>query len=476
VTKLFHVVRPVIRYSIVLVGILVVTLGASLCSADSPPQEREQPNIILVVTDDHRWDAMGAYGNSIIHTPNLDRMAGEGVLFENMFVTTSICAPSRATIMTGQYASRHGIHGFGEELTPTQLQNSYMGQLKEAGYRTGFIGKWGVGSPPEDFFDYNKAFAGQGQYWNVDEEGEERHLTGVMGDQALEFLRQDTSDAPFLLSISFKAAHVQDSYDVSDGVYPFDPALSGLYSDIEIPLPETADPKYYEQLPEFLKNSENRMRWGVRFWGPARAQESLKGYYRLISGVDREIGRIREQLETRGLDDNTVVIFTSENGMFMGEYGFTGKWYPHEESIRIPLIVYDPRLADRQNGRRLEEMVLTTDIAPTILELAGIDEGLDIQGRSIVPLLNEETTDWRTEFFYEHLFEHPRIPPTEAVRTGRWKYIRYIDREPVYEQLFDLDEDPGERNDLMRSEGHESVKREMRRKWREWRKLIREEG
>jgi arylsulfatase A-like enzyme len=463
------------RVNVVTVSILLL-MGAIHTTAvgrQLVPTPQQRPNIILLVTDDQRWDALGAYGNAVIQTPNIDRLAEEGVLFENMFVTTSICAPSRATIMTGQYPSRHGVRDFKTSLTREQLRQTYMGQLKDAGYRVGFIGKWGVGTSPKDFLDYDRTFPGQGQYFH-DINGERRHLTGLMGDQTLEFLDQSDSEMPFMLSVSFKAAHVQDSYDVSGDLYQYDPALSDLYRDIDIPLPEKADPKYFDQLPAFLKNSENRARWAVRFWGPERAQESLKGYYRLISGVDQQVRRIRQKLEAKGLAENTVVIFTSENGMFMGEYGFTGKWYPHEESLRIPLIVHDPRRDASERGRRLDEMALTLDMAPTILDLAGVENRAAMQGRSLVSLLDGEKTSWRTEFFYEHLFEHPRIPATEAIRTERWKYIRYVDRVPVYEQLFDLKNDPSEVEDLMLVEGHEDVKSEMRRKWQEWHEKVRD--
>src|SRR5699024_8450943 len=219
--------------------------------------------VILLVTDDQRWDAVGAYGNDIIQTPNIDQMAEEGTLFENMFATTSICAPSRASIMTGQYPSRHGVRDFKTSLTKDQLKQTYMGQLKKAGYRIGFIGKWGVGDPPKNFLNYNKTFPGQGHYFH-EIDGEKRHLTSIMGDQALEFIDQSSSDKPFSLSISFKSPHVQDSYNVSDSLYQFDPALSDLYKDVTMPMPEKADPKYFEQLPDFLKDSENRMRWAVR--------------------------------------------------------------------------------------------------------------------------------------------------------------------------------------------------------------------
>lgn len=452
-------------------------LTASSASTSTGPQARDgiqkPPNIILLVTDDQRWDALGAYGNNIIHTPNIDRMASEGILFENMFVTTSICAPSRATIMTGQYPSRHGIRDFRTSLTQEQLRQTYMGRLKSAGYRIGFIGKWGVGTSPENFLDYDKTFPGQGHYF-PDINGEKRHLTSVMGDQALEFLEKRSSDQPFMLSISFKAAHVQDSYDVSSDQFQYDPELSELYDNTDIPIPEKADPKYYEQLPEFLKDSENRMRWAVRFWGPARAQESWKGYYRLISGVDRQVRRIREKLEAIGEDENTIIIYTSDNGMFMGEYGWSGKWYPHEESIRIPLIVYDPRLNESRKGSRPGQQVLTIDIAPTILDLAGIRNSTKMQGRSLVPLLYGEKPVWRSEFFYEHLFKHPRIPKTEAVYTERWKYIRYVDQKPVYEQLFDLKNDPDEVHNLISDDKYESIKNMMRRKWKKWYLKVRE--
>lgn len=462
---------------IVLFGMLLIlysTTNELVAQAQTTDGNNEPPNIILLVTDDQRWDALGVYGNDLIQTPNINRMAEEGVLFENMFVTTSICAPSRATIMTGQYPSRHGIRDFRTSLTRKQLQKTYMGHLKKAGYRVGFIGKWGVGTSPDNFLDYDKTFPGQGHYFH-EVDGEQHHLTGMMGDQALEFLDQSArGDAPFMLSISFKAAHVQDSYNVSDTLYQYDPALQDLYSDINIPMPEKAADKYYRQLPEFLQNSENRMRWGVRFWGPERAQQSLKGYYRLISGVDREVGRIRQKLDEAGLAENTIIIFTSENGMFMGEYGFTGKWYPHRESLRIPLIIYEPGLEGQKRGRRLTQQALTLDMAPTIVQMAGLDADPAMQGQSLVPLIEGEKVDWRKEFFYEHLFDHPRIPKTEAVRTERWKYIRYVGRQPAYEQLFDLKNDPLEVNNLMLSDGHQSIKEKMREKWEKWHDQVRQ--
>ena len=459
--------RRVLHWRLLIVGILSVNCFLVPFSRGDAAQP-ERPNIIFLLTDDQRWDTLGSYGNSIIRTPHLDHLANRGIVFDNMFVTTSICASNRASILTGQYVRRHGIWDFQTSLTEQQLSRSYPRLLKKAGYRLGFIGKWGVGQPPKGLFDYDRTFPGQGKYMiNVD--GEPRHLTSVMGDQAIEFLDGSSPDTPFCLSISFKAAHVQDSYDLRSDPFPFDPALKDLYGDIAVPAPKTADRGYFDRLPEFLKNSENRMRWAVRFWGPARYQESVKGYYRLISGVDIAVGRILRRLKEKGLSQNTIVIFTGDNGFYLGEYGLAGKWLPHEVSIRVPLIIYDPRLPPSERGTRRNEMALSIDMAPTMLDMAGAPLPEGMQGRSLVPLLRKQETPWRKEFFYEHLFRHPRIPPTEAVRTERWKYIRYIDTDPLYEELYDLRNDPLEEHNLVSATEHHDVAESMRRKWRQWR-------
>ncbi len=442
----------------------------------------ERPNVIFLMTDDQRWDTLGCMGNDAIETPNLDRLGREGLIFDNMFVTTSICCTNRACVLTGQYGRRHGIWRFGQNMTPAQLSQTYCGVLKASGYMTGFIGKYGVGKPPAQLFDMNGAWPGQGHYFvKVQGEhpirfsfdpkaaGKKRHLTSVMGDQVLEFLDQCEPGKPFNLSVSFKAAHVQDSYNLADRPFQPDPKLEAtLYNDQLIPRPRTARDEYFQRLPEFLKNSEARMRWAVRFWGPARYQESVKGYYRLISGVDRQVGRILEKLKQSGLADNTVIIFTGDNGFFLGEHGMAGKWFPHEESIRVPLIIYDPRLPKSKRGRRCSEMALSIDIAPTICELAGIDPPTGMQGKSLVPLLDGQATNWRHEWFYEHLFVHPRIPVNEGIRTDRWKYMRF-EVDPVWEGLYDLSKDAGETRNLTGDPNYKDVLTEMRQKIISWR-------
>lgn len=452
-------------------GFLSVLVPLCFLSAVEAPRAAP-PNIIFLLTDDQRWDTLGINGNPIIATPHLDGLGRRGVVLDNMFVTTSICAPNRASILTGQYVSRHGIWDFRSELSPEQLEQSYLGLLKRAGYRLGFIGKWGVGQPPEELFDYVRAFAGQGRYF-VEVGGQTRHLTSVMGDQALEFLESSSSQTPFCLSVSFKAPHVQDSYDLGENPFPFDPDLESLYADVEIPPPRTAAWEYYERLPRFLKDSENRMRWAVRFWGPSRYQESVKGYYRLITGVDRVVGQILEKLQEKGWQENTILVFTSDNGFFLGEYGFAGKWYPHEASIRVPLLIYDPRLPESRRGRRLGQMALSIDLAPTLLELAGLPVPAAMQGQSLLPLLRGEEVPWRKEFFYEHRFEHPRIPPTEGIRTEEWKYILYVNSQPLYEELYHLRRDPLKEHNLASSPAHGKVLERMRALWKQWRQRVR---
>jgi len=422
------------------------------------------PNIVFLLTDDQRWDTLGAMGNPIIQTPNIDRLAEQGVIFDNCFVTTSICMTNRACIFTGQYAARHGVWSFRTSFTPEQLRWTYPGRLKAAGYYLGFIGKWGVGRPPEGLFDYNRGWPGQNRYFHQID-GRTVHLTSIMCDQAMEFFDGLPSDRPFCLSISFKAPHCQDGHPEQ---FLYDPELESLYQDVTIPPPPLSDPEFFAALPEFLRNSENRVRWQVRFSTPEKYQKMVKGYYRLISGVDRVVGRIRDKLRQKGLDDNTVIIYSGDNGFYLGERGFAGKWLPHEVSIRVPLIVFDPRLPPEKRGKRRDEMVLSIDIAPTILALAAVPIPERMQGESLLPLVQGHQTPWRTEFFYEHLFKHPRIPACEAVRDQRFKYIRYVESDPLYEELYDLNNDPHEAHNLALRPEYRAKLKEMRRRWQIW--------
>jgi arylsulfatase A-like enzyme len=232
------------------------------------------------------------------------------------------------------------------------------------------------------------------------------------------------------------------------------------------PFPKN-DPKYFEQLPEFLKTTENRVRWEQRFSTPEKWQESMRRYHTLIYGVDLQIGRMLALLEERGWLENTVILFSGDNGFYLGERGFAGKWFMHEESIRTPLIIRDPRLPQTRGTRRTE-MTLNIDFSPTILSLAGLAVPVSANGRDLSPLARGESPAWRTEWFYEHLFEHPKIPRTEGVRGERWKYCRFLESEPLYEELYDLVNDPGEELNLAGSPEHTQQLEQMRQRRIVW--------
>jgi len=423
-----------------------------------------------LLTDDQRWDTMGCMGNRIIQTPNMDDMAAKGVLFTSAFVTTSICAASRASIFAGQYARRTGIHDFETNFSTDALAKTYPMLLRRAGYRTGFVGKYGVGRSeemPSDKYDYWKGIGGQPEYEHKTGSGEYRHLTGILAEQSVKFLRGCSKDQPFCLSVSFKAPHVQDG-DPRQFIY--DPVYKDLYNDVTIPLPKTGEPGYFEGVPEFVRVSEARRRWEMRFSTPEDYQESVKGYYRLITGVDVAIGQMREELSRLGLAENTIIILTGDNGFYLGEHGLAGKWYPHEESIRVPLVIYDPRATGVYSGLRLDEFVLNIDIAPTILDLAGVKVPKRMQGQSLVPLMRGFATEWRTEFFYEHLFEDEKIAKSEAVRTEQWKYARYIEHD--YEELYHVASDPLETKNLAAERAYRGILKRLRQRCQQLRKEV----
>ncbi len=436
---------------------------AQLSAADAP-----RPNVVFLLTDDQRFDAMGCAGNPVVRTPHLDRLAAGGVLFRNSFATTSICATSRASFLCGQYARRHGVHDFRTPLKPETFANSYPMLLRKNGYKTAFVGKWGVGGElPRKEFDYWNGFAGQGRYFYPNDP---LHMTQRIQNNVQGFLDTVDQQQPFCLAVSFKAAHVQDR-----APQPFqpDPRYESLYDELTIAPLAKADPRHFAALPEFLRTSEGRVRWERRFATPEMYQKSVKDYYRLVTGIDRVVGAVVEQLQRQQLADNTVIIFTSDHGFFLGEYGLAGKWLMHEESIRTPLLVWDPRLPKEAKGTAREEMALNIDIAPTILDFAGIDIPRSMQGKSLLPLVRGEKVNWRQEWFYEHLFEHARIPKSEGVRTARWKYIRYIESEPVYEELYDLSQDPAELRNLAALAESRAQLEELRGRWRTLREELR---
>ncbi len=441
-----------------------------LCDAASGASPAAKPNVVFLLVDDLRWNALGCMGDKIVKTPNIDALAKRGVLFENMFVTTSICWSSRATMFTGQWMRRHGVGlNDGKELKSGAWAQTYPAQFRAAGFRTGFIGKFGVGGNKEmktmpAEFDYWKGLAGQaGKHFIEPDDPTRKHKTAVFGDEALEFINGSKSDRPFCLSVSFNAVHARDH---EPREYTPDVRDEGMYDGIEIPLPKLATEEAFNRLPEFVQKSEGRARWGWRFDEPQKAQGILRDYYCLITGMDREVGRIVEALEKKGVAGNTIIVFTADNGYALADRGLADKWFAYEEDIRVPLIIVDPRLPESRRGTKVSSMALNVDVAPTMLDLAGAPVPSVMQGRSLKPLLaGEKPAGWRTEFFYEHHAVPARIPPVEAVRTERWKYIRWIKAEPAVEELYDLQNDPLEEKNLIADPAHAAQLKELREKW-----------
>jgi len=418
-----------------------------------------RPNIIFLLTDDQRWDTLGCGGNSIIHTPNMDNLAHNGVRFERAFVSTPICAASRASILTGLYERKHDYTFTKPPLAGAYVETSYPRLLRRAGYRTGFVGKFGVSvekGETEEMFDFFKP-SSLPYFKQID--GQKRHLTDINGDRAIEFLRSCDPGKPFCLSLSFWAPHADDG---NPKQYFWPETCDNLYRDVKIPIPQTADPAFFEGLPDFLKKTLNRTRWYWRFDTPEKYQEMVKGYYRMISGVDMVIGRLMQELKNLKLDQDTIIILMGDNGYFLGERGYAGKWTMHDVSIRVPLIVYDPRKKSPGQGMVLKQMVMNVDIAPTILEMAQVNVPEIMQGQSFVPLLNGKKIDWRDEVFCEHLWDNPDIPQTEGIRTDRWKYIRYP-KHPDFEELYDLANDPMETINLADRQEYRQQLLELRR-------------
>jgi len=431
--------------------------------------EPSRPNIVFILVDDLRWNALGCYGDKIVQTPNIDRLAAEGTLFKNAFVTTSICSVSRASIFSGQWMRRHGIVDFATGFTDGAWAQTYPAGLQKTGYKTAFVGKFGVGNLEEvskrsDDFDVWRGDERQGGRFFIEKDDPTRtHKTAKMGNDAVAFLQSAESSKPFCLSLSFNAVHARDRQPRE---YEPDLREEELYKDITIPLPPLATGEAFQRLPSFVQTSEGRTRWHWRFDDPEKAQGILRDYYRLITGVDREVGRIRDVLQERGLAANTVIIFTSDNGYALADRGLADKWFMWEEDIRVPLIICDPRAQKEQRGRVEEAMVLNVDIAPTLLDLGGVQVPAAMQGRSLAPLLRGDVpAGWRTEFFYEHHSVPKLIPQCEGIRTEHWKYIRWIKSEPLVEELYDLKADPLEEQNLATEASHAGALAELRSKW-----------
>ena len=467
------------------------TAGAAFltrCGRPSGPR----PNILLVMTDDQQHGQMGCAGHQILETPAMDRLASEGTRFSNALCTNSLCAPGRATVLTGCYSHVHGIRGNSEKADAIEEIDSSLPTfpqlLRDAGYRTGLVGKWHLRQQPRGFDEW-KVLPGQGVYFDPDfiidgrSVQQSGYATDITTDFALDFLRTGGAE-PFCLLYQHKAPH-----------RPFTPAPrhASLYEGLDWPKPGSYDDDYatrqvaaeaedmrfeislagdYPDLPAGLGPSQRREWIFQRF---------VKDHHRAVVGVDENLGFVLDYLDSSGLAEDTVVLYTTDNGYFLGEHGWYDKRFMYEPALRIPLLLRYPRL--RNAGSVEGRPVLNTDIAPTLLDLAGVRVPDQMQGRSLKPLLEGNPPgDWPTSTFYSYYenswafremakdqmtdpsfqFWTPhRVGPHRGVRTDRYKLVEFYG-EGDYWELFDLQEDPHELRNLYSEPGHGQLIEELR--------------
>ncbi|WP_440877108.1 sulfatase-like hydrolase/transferase [Thalassotalea sp. PLHSN55] len=444
---------------------LAVMLGVSILSGcnsqkeisvSEPEAKAKQPNILFILSDDHRWDLIGKY-HPIIKTPNLDKLANQGTVFKNAFVTTPICATSRVSILTSLTERTHDFT-FGRPGTGIEESNSiYPKVLKDNGYRSAFVGKYEIklSGKAEDKFDYFKELL---QTKTVQYQGKEIPQTYHIAELAKTFIAQpENNEKPWVMAVNFWDPHAHDRDQEDQYHYPAE--FEHYYEDVTIPDAKFSKDSTFDQLPQFLKESIGHVRWTYRYGTDAIYQKMVKRHYRAISGVDKAIGMIYAELEKQGVADNTVIIYAGDNGYNINERQLAGKWFGWEEDLRIPLIIYDPRNKSAQ-GIEKTEMALNIDIAPTILALAGVEAPKSYQGESLTALLNNDkdtTMPWRQEFFFEHMYQPKRvsIPPTVGLRTNKWKYVDFYKND--FQQLYNLESDPEEQHNLAQHPDYQTV-------------------
>ena len=450
----------------------LLTLTLTTDAGGEPPAAR--PDLVFILSDDHRSDFLSCAGHPFLQTPHIDALAAHGVRFENAFVTTSICAASRATILTGLYERTHGFTFGTPPIAAADAADSYPARLKAAGYRTGFVGKWGVAvegglsmrgqGDASALFDVIEML-GRNPYFKPQPDGSLRHVTDLAGDACVRFISGTPADRPLCLSLSFNAAHAEDSDH--DRQYPYPFAEAGLYAGADVP-PPVVQTDFWKDLPAFFHDSMHRTRYGWRWDTPEKYEANYRNYCRLLTGMDRNVGRVVEALEVSGRLPNTVVIFLGDNGYYAGSRGFAGKWSHYDESLRVPLIVCDFRA--QSQGRVSDAVALNLDITPTLLAYAGVTAPERYQGGSLRRLVEQTDVEpLRQEFFIEHRMDRFDIPKYEGLRGPRLKYARYYEQPAeVAEFLHDLTADPKELENLARDPQYADELADLRRRTDEW--------
>ncbi len=441
-----------------------ILLILSFLAVNSQAQNKvSKPNIIFILTDDQRFDALGYAGNKYAHTPEMDKLARQGSYFKKALVTTPICAASRASILSGMQERSHRYTFQTGNIKQEYMENTYPKVLKNAGYYTGFYGKFGVKyDQNEQLFNEFEDYDRNGKY--TDKRGyffktlgkDTVHLTRYTGQKGIDFIEKAPTDKPFCLSLSFSAPHAHDN---APDQYFYDEQTAHLLENVTIAPPNLGEDKYFNAQPEGVKAGFSRLRWTWRFDNPAKYQRMVKGYFRMIAGIDLEIAKIRAELKKKGLDKNTVIIVMGDNGYFLGERQLADKWMMYDNSIRVPLIIYDPRTPKHQD---VDEMALNVDIPATILDMAGLNQPKNYHGKSLLPIVSgKRKTMNRDTVLIEHLWEFVSIPPSEGIRTNDWKYFRYVN-DKSWEELYDLKNDPQEINNLIKNDKYSIVLNKLR--------------
>jgi len=486
-------------------GIAAGALGTSVFSNNScktSSRMKQPPNILFIMSDDHAAPAISAYKgflSSVIRTPNIDRLAEEGKLFENCFVTNSICTPSRACILTGKYSHENGCRTLSNVFDNTQL--TFPKLLQKAGYHTAIIGKWHLKAEPTGF-DYYNVLPGQGRYfdpqfkekgvpWQRGREGSKQYkgyATGIITDIALEHLKNRPQDKPFCLLLHHKAPH---------DMWEYDEKHAHLYEDVEIPEPENLFDDYQNR-GEAIKRATQKIGMeetlflhktqGNQFDNvraelsklPAREQKRrayqifIKAYLRCVASIDENVGRVLDYLDQSGLAENTIVVYTSDQGVFLGEHGLFDKRFMYEESIRMPLIVRYPR--EIKPGSVNDDIVLNIDFAETFLDYAGLPVPVEMQGRSLRPLLQGRTPmNWRTSMYYRYWMHRPHfnVAAHYGIRTREYKLIFYYglpldatgalpEPTPPEWELFDLQKDPQEMRNVYHDPAYADIAEQLK--------------
>ncbi len=481
---------------IVLLCVMItkLLLGACALTAGFASAEVERPpNIVYVMTDDQRWDTFGCYGRPEFKTTNIDKLSAEGVTFDNAHYAVAICTPSRVTVMTGRYFASHEAgftYPYNKSVSREDFQDSYHAILKKAGYRSGFIGKYGVpvvggGREHFDFFaqrnhyDKPKNDPVMDHIYRADRDPKERTLR--KGDAMIHFLDTQPKGQPFVLSVSFDAV----KNDRDDDMYGPDEAV---FANQEMSVPGNWTP-VNENFPDVVKNNARGVRLHKHMCStPELYQKLARRFATQGLTVDNQVGRLIEKLEEMGVLDNTVIIYTSDNGRFHGSHGMFDKCLLYEEATKAPLIIWDGRVAPEKRGFRVNELVSSADYAPTILGLAGLEAPESMQGRDISPLLNQTVKEgeWRDAVFMENLFIEENFEAiihkrdqaqanadmiagnrsyrSRGIRTKKYKYFIYFEHRPVIEELYDLENDPLEQENLVNHADYQEVLAELREK------------